>query len=381
MRYVESLRWQKGWLDESCYNAALRAASLGINQDLVLEVLTELVADAGDIPKQGKIWSQIERAAQYATGATTATLMGQEEIQAHAHGGMTPKRTKAPAPKAAFDPAKLDLIAAKCVMPEIEKFITAASPICADYATAADFLAHLFYASEKVVVFTTFESQGQLVWQRNRYPRQSLPHGGPDGVWFLANPVDGKYHPNPRQCGKPSRRSEESVTSFRFAVLESDEADATQWLKMLVQLPLEISAIYTSGGRSIHTLIRVDASNKAEWDQSVVPVKGWLTTLGADPGALTAVRLSRLPQTYRGERLQQLLYLDPNPDGVPICQKRPRPSYQDWLQWAQAVVRWRGEVDEANVRACSDQLAPFRSDPVVVDAIDRLSRLVAGGET
>ena len=48
---------------------------------------------------------------------------------------------------------------------------------------------------------------------------------GPDGVWFLPQPVDGEFHPNPRQEDKPSRRSEESIVDWRFAVLESDEAE------------------------------------------------------------------------------------------------------------------------------------------------------------
>jgi len=53
--------------------------------------------------------------------------------------------------------------------------------------------------------------------------------------------------------------------------------------------------------------------------QSVMlPVKPILITLGADRGALTAVRLSRLPQAMRGGRCQRLLYLNPQPSGVPI---------------------------------------------------------------
>lgn len=91
-----------------------------------------------------------------------------------------------------------------------------------------------------------------------------------------------------------------------------------------MQLPLFISAIYESGKRSIHALVRIDAGSKVEWDQSVrgelLPI---LATLGADPGALTAVRLTRLPNCKRGEtgKLQRLLYLDSEPDGKPICRK------------------------------------------------------------
>ncbi len=89
---------------------------------------------------------------------------------------------------------------------------------------------------------------------------------GPEGVWFLPQPVDGEYHPNPRLDGRLSRRSEESVTAWRYAVLESDKADADDWLRCLVQMPLRIASIRESGGRSIHALMRVDAPRKTDWD-------------------------------------------------------------------------------------------------------------------
>jgi hypothetical protein len=75
-------------------------------------------------------------------------------------------------------------------------------------------------------------------------------------------------HFNPRQ-GKMSRRSEESVTVFRHAVLESDAMAAEEWLRILVQLPLPIVSITSSGGRSLHALLRLEAKSKAGWDQLV----------------------------------------------------------------------------------------------------------------
>src|SRR5262249_4666909 len=103
--------------------------------------------------------------------------------------------------------------------------------------------------------------------------------------------------------------------------VESDKAPADLWLKALVQLPLRISAIYTSGKASVHALVRIDAESKADWDEIVrrklLPI---LVTVGADPGAMTAVRLSRLPNCMRGEtkQLQRLLYLNDRPDHTPI---------------------------------------------------------------
>jgi hypothetical protein len=115
-----------------------------------------------------------------------------------------------------------------------------------------------------------------------------------------------------------SHRSEESITAFRYAVLESDCQPVEQWLRILVQLPLPIVSITSSGGKSLHALVEINASTKADWDKLIGAIKPRLINLGADPGALTAVRLTRLPNCYRGERLQQLLYLEPTPRGNPI---------------------------------------------------------------
>jgi len=64
--------------------------------------------------------------------------------------------------------------------------------------------------------------------------------------------------------------------------------------------------------------VRIDADSKADWDLKVGTIKPTLVTLGADPGALSAVRLTRLPQAKRGDRIQKLLYLNPFADGTPI---------------------------------------------------------------
>jgi len=92
----------------------------------------------------------------------------------------------------------------------------------------------------------------------------------------------------------------------------------------VAQMPLRIIAIYRSGGKSIHVLINVSAASKKDWDTTKDILKRPLVTLGADLGAMTAVRLSRLPQAWRGDRCQELLFLDPEPDGVPICKKAVR---------------------------------------------------------
>ena len=225
--------------------------------------------------------------------------------------------------KSAFRPMVSKRIAAKtAAIPDIHAFLENSSPVVVGELDTVDVLRTLYPtgSGEKVLVFSNMKSQGQFVWVADHseaIQAGDLP-AGPDGVWILPQPVTGKYHPNPRMDGKPSRRSEEAVTAWRYAVLESDEAEPENWLRCLVQLPLRIACICESGGRSIHALVQIDAISKQDWDARIATIKPILVTLGADPAALTAVRLTRLPQARRGNRVQRLLYLNPAPSGSPI---------------------------------------------------------------
>lgn len=231
----------------------------------------------------------------------------------------------APPSKAKFIPATLKRVAAKTAeVKDVLRFIAERSPVRVDTQNAASVLRRLYArgSGEKVILFTDMQSQGQFIWEANKsdlIQGQHLPTGA-EGVWFLPQPVTGEFHPNPRDDGKLSRRAQEAVTSWRYVVLESDQADKDDWLRCLVQLPLRIASICDSGGRSIHALARVDATSKLDWDARVGAVKPILVTLGADSQALSAVRLSRLPHAMRGERRQELLYLNTEPSGLPILQ-------------------------------------------------------------
>ena len=282
-----------------------------------------------------------------------------------------------------FEPETLKRVAADAGLID-ETFVKDRSPLCPETQTPASFLQRLYKPGEQVLVFDVFKSQGRHVCQcvEPPYDAGCLDHmvnGCKDGVWFLCNPVDGEYHPNPRQGGTPSRRSEESITAWRYLVLESDDADPADWLAILVQLPLRIAAIYTSGGRSIHALVRIDAESKADWDAKAKRLKPLMTILGADPATITAVRLTRLPGCYRMQdgppapqglpkrkrwvdeplqfdadgdpiwapssaasdqppnlwsngNLQELLYLNPAPDTTPIQDRATRQQlHQEWL--------------------------------------------------
>jgi len=252
-----------------------------------------------------------------------------KEPRGHLIGNQpAPRAAAAPAPKprapqaerpqkVGYDPAKLAVLAKQ--WREVVNLAWLADRSAYDPALvgSAEFLRILYPAGEKILTFDVFKSQGQALW-----PAEAPPAAGKDGVWFLPQPVDGETYPNPR-TGKPSRRSEESVREFRYLVLESDQADARDWLGFLVRLPLRIEAIYTSAGRSIHALVRVNCRSKGEFDAYKARLEPTLNLLrlgGVDDAVFSCVRLTRLPGAYRDGKLQKLLYLRPGAPARPICE-------------------------------------------------------------
>lgn len=243
-----------------------------------------------------------------------------------------------------------------------EAWLASRSPMNVATCGTAEFLNAVFEPEDMVLIFTKFGSQGQYMWWRGRayllaqragIPAQRqvklyggktepvvLPKGGPDGVWYLSQPVNGRWMPNPRETDpvtkmpKLSRRSEESVVKWKHLVLEADPVDEVKrdpallrefellWLGFLAKLPLPIKAIYTSGGKSTHALVWLPCDTKERFDATKRLLGPLFSKLGADPAAMKAVQLTRLPGCKRGDRLQKLLYLNPNPDpsGVPLIE-------------------------------------------------------------
>jgi hypothetical protein len=262
-----------------------------------------------------------------------------------------------------------------------DRWLAERSPVRpASVTSPGEFLEHVFAPGERVIVFTEFKGPGDYLWEVGRggyrlspdvgvrAVRSRLPvECGRDGAWFLAQPVDGQWYPNPRRDGRMSRRSQEAVTRWKHLVLECDEEKTMRkqammlreaakrsepekwlaeikadprwvdgvlplrdgwldlagkleqeapevsklWLRMLSMCGLPIVAIYTSGGDSVHALVREDRSSYPEFAALAREYKKRLPLLGADPAAITPVRLTRLPGCKRGGKFQKLLYLDP----------------------------------------------------------------------
>lgn len=233
-------------------------------------------------------------------------------------------------PKPSYSPEKLKAFAAKAQGFTAED-MQRKSPISPDEVTPADFLRVISLPGEKRIVFSDYESQGQHLWicppgnqphDRNELKRFVMSFSG---AWFLANPIDGQKSYNAR-LGKESARAAENLTSFPYLVVESDEAPHDQWIAVLALCRLPIAAVYESGGRSVHALVKINAATGGVWRQAVEEIRTPLIMLGADAAATKTVQLSRLPQCFRGEKRkwQRLLYLNGSPDGRPIIEQPNR---------------------------------------------------------
>ena len=249
--YLDEVPWDDNSRNHNkAYRAFKKMARLNTGPAAALAEVEKRIRRAGGIVDYHDLSEQLRRAYEF-VGKVAA---GDINI---------PMRQKT----APFTPVRLKEIASNVDIDDIAAFVCQQSPIPPSSVSAEGFLNHLYQRGECVVIFTNQESHGQALFVAGGTRPSLFPllTGGPDGVWFLVQPVDGDYHWNPRQ-NTMSRRSQESVNSWRYLVLESDEADANDWLKMLIQVPLPIVAMYSSGGRSIHALVRVEAASKAEWD-------------------------------------------------------------------------------------------------------------------
>src|SRR5258708_14762194 len=226
-------------------------------------------------------------------------------------------------PRVEFGDYDPDLLAEYAMdIPEVTpEQLARVSPVSVDISPT-DYFAAVF-PGEKVFATTRLTVKGGFVYESpdEAAELQRYFDGNEQGAWYLANPIDGEWR---GEGDAYSCRSEANLTSFRHIVLESDVAPVDQWLAMLVQQPLAIVALYRSGGRAVHALIRFKARDKAEFDRERDKLRVKNCPLGADPAAMSAVRPTRVPNVIRADNFayQKLLYLNPKPIARAIYQEK-----------------------------------------------------------
>lgn len=132
------------------------------------------------------------------------------------------------------------------------------------------------------------------------------------GAWVRINPLDGEGGGNA------------NVTRWDYVLVESDTMSKEEQKKLYVSLNLPIVALVDSAGKSVHAIVKVEASDENEYKQRVSHLFGVLSKHGmtVDIANKNCSRLSRLPGVSRHGQIQELLALNMGAE-----------SWHDWLDY------------------------------------------------
>lgn len=101
--------------------------------------------------------------------------------------------------------------------------------------------------------------------------------------------------------------TDNSVSSYRHILVEFDKKSIDEQIAIFQQSHLPISLLVESGGKSVHAWIKVDAENKAQWEERRNEVYSYLADHEPDPQNKNPSRWSRLGGIMRGDREQKIL--------------------------------------------------------------------------
>lgn len=136
------------------------------------------------------------------------------------------------------------------------------------------------------------------------------------GAWIRFNPLDGKGVKN------------ENVTEYRYALVESDSMPLEQQNAIIRELELPVAALVYSGGKSIHAIVKIDASNYEEYRKRVDYLYKVCKQNGLeiDKQNRNPSRLSRMPGVERNGRKQFIL--DTN---------LGKASFEEWKDYIESI--------------------------------------------
>ena len=187
------------------------------------------------------------------------------------------------------------------------------SPVDPTTVTTHAFLSAL-YGDRHNLIFTEQQSQGLTVWNKNLPEKATAAAvtNNTEGAWIMVNPVTGAYKSIER-IGKRSRRAEENLVAYEYILVESDSVDMELWLRVLTKLDLPIVSVTTSGSKSAHALVRVGQKDRDGYLLKASELADLVVPLGADPAAMSAVRLTRVPGCVRKDtgKAQELIWFNP----------------------------------------------------------------------
>ena len=229
-----------------------------------------------------------------------------------------------------------------------------------------DYLSLLFEAEDKVSYVNTaykdedgkFKPYGgsnsrtcqQLLDAVKKHPdRIDDVFGTPNeeaGMWVCFNPMDG------------SGRSNKNVTSYRYALVESDSQDIDTQYALIQDLKLPVKVLVHSGGKSLHAIVNIGAVDYKQYQERV----DYLYTvcrkrgLAVDTQDKNPARLSRMPGFKRNGKLQYIVARNM--------------GLSDWVEWQHYIEDEAVEpLQVQNLGEIWDKMPPVK--PELIEGILR----------
>lgn len=129
----------------------------------------------------------------------------------------------------------------------------------------------------------------------NGNPNKFLKTSERNGIFVSVNPM------------KIGGSKDVDVTCFRHALLEFDNISQQEQWGIINQSRIPCTAIISSGGKSIHAWVRVDAKDRQEFSERVKALYEHFAQYRPDEKNKNPSRFSRLPNCERGNARQELL--------------------------------------------------------------------------
>lgn len=175
------------------------------------------------------------------------------------------------------------------------------------------------------------------------------------GAWICFNPVDGQG------------RRDANITEYRYALVESDENDLDRQAAIIHQMELPLAALVYSGGKSVHAIVKVDASDYSEYRKRVDYLYNTCRKNGLqiDQQNRNPSRLSRMPGILRNGQKQCLLETNTG-----------KSCWQEWQDWIESATD--DLPDTENMADSWDDLPPL-ADPLIDGVLRQGHKMLLAG--
>lgn len=175
------------------------------------------------------------------------------------------------------------------------------------------------------------------------------------GAWIRINPLDGKGIKN------------SNVTDFRYALVESDNLPLERQNALIRELELPVAVMVYSGGKSIHSVVRVDAANYEEYRKRVDYLFKTCEKYGfsIDKQNKNPSRLSRMPGVTRGDKKQYIIDVNIG-----------RGSFEEWQDYIEGIND--DLPDPVNLADVWDNMPPL-SEPLIDGVLRKGHKMLVAG--